>query len=126
MIEAAVVLPVLLLLLLGIMEVCRVLMTYNLLTRAVRTGARLAVVTPDLRDGDPRILDRISGLVEDGGAAVAESEVTFIGDNKPKEGEPLRGKMLLVRAQVEFVPAVSMVFKRIEFPLRAQVIARHE
>lgn len=126
LIEAAVVLPVLILLLLGIMEVGRALMTYNLLTRAVRAGTRLAVVDPELEDDDPAVLDRISSLVKDGGATVAESEVRFTG-GQPEPGDPLRGEMVRVSARVDFVPAVSMVFgSSATIPLRAQVIARHE
>ena len=130
MIEAAVILPVLLLLLFGIMEVGRALMTYNLLTRAVRAGARLAVVTPDLQQNDLRVLGRISDLLDDGGAAAASSdiEMAFIGD-PPSPGESQRGLMLRVGAEVDFVPAVpTMVFKNSGdgIPLRAQVVARHE
>ena len=125
MIEATVVLLVLVVLLLGIMEVSRALMTYNLLTRAVRTGARLAVITPDLQQDDPRVLGRISDLLDDGGATAASSEMAFIG-GPPSPGDPQRGLMLRVEAQVHFIPAVSLVFNNAVIPLRAQVVARHE
>ena len=130
MIEAAVVLPVLLLLLFGIMEVGRALMTYNLLTRAVRAGARLAVVTPDLQPNDSRVLGRISDLLDDGGAT-AEAKVAIKGchDSSWKDGDPLRGAPVCVSAEAKFVPAVpTMVFKNSGdgIPLRAQVVARHE
>ena len=124
MIEAAVILPVLILLLLGIMEVGRALMTYNLLTRAVRTGVRLAVITPDLQQDDPRVLSRINDLLDDGGATAASSEMAFIG-GPPTPGDSQRGLMVRVGAEVDFVPAVSMVFSGV-IPLRAQVVARHE
>ena len=124
MIEAAVVLPVLILLLFGIMEAGRALMTYNLLTRSVRAGVRLAVITPDLQQDDPRVLSRINDLLDDGGATAASSEMTFVG-GPPTPGDPQRGLMVRVGAEVEFVPAVSMVFDR-TIPLRAQVVARHE
>ena len=124
MIEAAVVLPILIVLLLGIMEVGRALMTYNLLTRAVRTGARLAVVTPDLEQNDLRVLGRINDLLDDGGATAASSEMAFIGD-PPSPGESQRGLMLCVRAEVDFVPAVS-ILQWGNHQLRAQVVARHE
>lgn len=125
MIEATGVLLLLLLLLFGVMEVGRALMTYNLLTRAVREGARLAAIKPDLTIGDSAVLGRISTLLADGGAVVKESDVNFIG-NTPPPGDPLRGEMVRVRASVEFVPAVSMVFSSAAIPLQAQVIARHE
>lgn len=126
MIEAAGVTLLLILLMLGIMEVARALMTYNLLTRAVREGARLAAIKPDLAVGDSQVLSRISTLLADGGAAVAESEVSFIG-SAPNPNDPLRGEMVRVRARVDFLPAVSMVFgSGAAIPLQAQVIARHE
>src|SRR3989338_3140066 len=135
MIEAAVVLPVLLLLLFGIMEVGRALMTYNLLTHSVRAGARLAVVKPDLVDGDSDILDHISKLLDKGGvtaeAAEAKATLTIKGchDSSWKDGDPLRGAPVCVSAEAKFVPAVpTMVFKNSGdgIPLRAQVVARHE
>ena len=126
LIEAVVVLPILILLLLGIMEVSRVLMTYNLLTRSVRAGARLAVVIPDLTENNRAVLDRIGSLVKDGGATVADSGVAFLGST-PKDGDSRRGEMVRVRARVDFVPVTSMVFgNNAAIPLRAQVIARHE
>ncbi len=44
LVEYALILPLLLLLLLGIMEFSRVMMTYNTLSNAAREGARAAVV----------------------------------------------------------------------------------
>ncbi len=124
MIEATVILFSFILLLVGIMEVSRALMAYNLLTRAVREGARLAAIKPDLINGDAKVIKRINQLAADGGVT-ANSNVNFIGA-KP---QVLRGAMFLVSAQVDFIslalsPKFSTFFRSI--PLRAQVIARHE
>ena len=125
MIEATGILFLLILLLVGIMEVSRALMAYNLLTRAVREGARLAAIKPDLVKGDGQVIGRIDKLVTDGGVKLASSTVDFIG---PKP-QVLRGAMFRVSAQADFIPAVStLVFteKAAGIPLQAQVIARHE
>ena len=126
-IEATGVLLVLILLLLGVMEVGRVSMTYNLLTRAVREGARLAAIKPDLTTGDFAVLSRISNLLADGGVAAAEPpEVSFMREGV-EPNDPLRGEMVRVSAGVDFFPAVSMVFgSSMPIHLQAQVIARHE
>ncbi len=124
MIEATAVVFMMLLLLLGIMEVGRVTMTYNLLTRAVRDAARIAALKPDLVPGDSQVLDRINSLVKDGGATVSDSSVNFIGA-PPQPNDPLRGEMFRVSARVDFLPAVPMEFGK-SIPLQAQVIARHE
>ena len=125
LIEASVVLGMLILLLLGIMEVGRALMAYNLLTRSVRAGARLAVVTPDLQQDDPRVVSRINDLLDDGGVTASSGpQVRFVG-GLPDPGDPQRGLMIRVDAETDFVPAVSMVFSGL-IPLRAQVVARHE
>jgi len=123
MIEGALVLPILLLLLFGIMEISRALMTYNVLTRAVRAGARLAVVTPKLTEDDGRVVGRIADLLKDGGIT-GDIDVAINGG---ESGESLRGARVRVSAQVDFIPAVLMVFgSDAAIPLQAQVVARHE
>jgi Flp pilus assembly protein TadG len=59
LVEFAIVLPVLLLLAFGIIDLGRLLYTYNNLTSAVREGARLAAVLPDPQPNDPRVIARV-------------------------------------------------------------------
>jgi Flp pilus assembly protein TadG len=59
MVEFAIVLPVLVLLVGGIIDLGRLLYTYNNLTSAVREGARLAAVLPDPQPNDPRVIARV-------------------------------------------------------------------
>jgi len=56
--ELALILPILLMLVLGIAEFGRAWMTLNVLTGAVREGARIASVTPDIYDGPSQTLVR--------------------------------------------------------------------
>lgn len=78
LIEAAIILPLLLLLIFGIVDYSRAMFTKNTLTNAARSGARAAVVTSPLSpvtpaaslskaDGEPAksIQKSLSGLVED-------------------------------------------------------------
>lgn len=50
--EFVVVLPTLLLIMLGIVELSRAWLTLNLVTTAAREGARMGVVTPTIQPGD--------------------------------------------------------------------------
>jgi len=54
--ELALILPILLMLVFGIAEFGRAWMTLNVLTGAVREGARIASVTPDIYDNQSQIL----------------------------------------------------------------------
>lgn len=54
--ELALILPILLMLVFGIAEFGRAWMTLNVLTGAVREGARIASVTPDIYDSQAQIL----------------------------------------------------------------------
>ncbi len=120
MIEAAFSLSLLILLLLGIMEIGRAFMTYNLLTYAVREGARLAIVSPTLQVNDAEVLGRINTLLQDGGVVAAESSVTFTPP-------AATGATIRVKAKVNFAPVGTMVFNRaVAIPLQVEIVARHE
>ena len=123
-IEGAVVISLVLLLLLGTMEMGRLWMGFNLLTHAVREGARLAVVTPNLQLDDVAVINRINTLLHSGGladAAPCPGEVSIV--TPPVPGE----RTVRVCARVDFTPVTAMIFgSTTPIPLRATALARHE
>ncbi len=118
--EGALVISLFVLLPLGLMEVARAFMSYNLLTHALREGARLAVVTPSLQPNDPSVVNRITTLLNNGGVTPAFASVTFIPP-------ATRGTLVGVSAQVNFGPVAAIVFgSTVAIPLQAEITARHE
>jgi len=67
LLEFALVLPLILLLFVGSFEFGLLFLTYHTVQNAGREGVRLAVVLSDLEDNDPRVIDRVSGLLPDTG-----------------------------------------------------------
>ena len=120
LIEAAFILPILILVLLGIFEVGRAWMSYNLLQYAVREGARLATVRPGLRQNDPVVIRRINDTLLLGGLTAVQPQVIY--------ASPLQtGTLVRVRATVNFVPIVSIVFPGgVTIPLRVEEVTRYE
>ena len=118
MVEAAFALGIFLMLTIGILEVGRAWFSYNLLVHAVREGARLASVTPNLSGDDPDVLARVRSVLALGGLAPTADSVDV--DNFPV----LRGDPVTVSAQVNFSPASALI--PIAVPLRVQVTTRYE
>ena len=66
LIEFALVLPILLLVLLGIIEFGRIIMAVNVLNQAAREGARVGAVTPESADSSfyYKIQDRVQEFID--------------------------------------------------------------
>ena len=122
LVEAALVISLLLLLVMGILELGRAWFSFNLLTHAVREAARRASVTPGLQQNDPQILSDIETTLNQGGVEASVRSVSF--------PTPLRtGALVHVSAEVEFSPLISLIFSQAgtaAIPLRAEVVTRYE
>lgn len=121
MVETALIMPLYLLIVLGILEGARLWFDYNLLTHAVREGTRLAIVTPLLQINDDRVLNRVGELLRTGGLETTQRSLTFT--------PPLQqNRFIRVNAQADFVPIVAMVWPRktLRIPLEAEMVTRYE
>ncbi len=76
-VEFALLMPVLLLLVLGIMEFGRAWMNANMVTQAAREGARAAIVLPDLMENDHRVAARVEEVLT-GGNIVMENVMNTV------------------------------------------------
>ncbi len=119
-IEAAFVFPILFLMLIGILETGRAWMDYNLLTHAVREGARFASVRPQLNLNDGAVIGRINSVLAMGGLRAQRTAVIYT--------TPLQtGRLVRVRAEIDFVPLVSGLLPwGAVIPIRTEVITRYE
>jgi Flp pilus assembly protein TadG len=116
LVEAALVFPLLILLVIGIQEVGRATFSYSLLTHAVHEGARKASVKPSLKNGDRDILGRIDQILSLGGLKASSRSVVLGTDG-----------LVRVSAQVDFVPVAPIVFQgSAAVPLRAAVVTPYE
>ena len=123
MVEAALTLSIALLLILGMMEVGRAFMTYNLLSEAVREGARVAAITPGAGpEVTTAVQNRVNSVLQDGGVTGAIITLSF-----DPPGDPERGTSMTLKTQVNFEPVAALVFgSTATIPLVTEVIARHE
>lgn len=122
-VESALVFLTFLMLLLGTIEFGRAWFSYNLLTHAVREGARLAAVKPALQTNDEAVVQRINDILQDGGLIAVSASVNF--------QSPLQtGRIIRIRAEVNFSPVVALWLSNqtdpITFPLRVDFITRYE
>jgi len=92
--ELALILPIMLTLILGITEFGRAWMAMNVLTGAVREGARLASVTPDVFDNQQDVIVLVNRLLR---SANLEPAYVLIYH------EPSMEDMVHVEAAVNFV-----------------------
>jgi len=103
--ELALVLPILLMLVVGITEFGRAWMTVNVLTGAVREGARVASVTPDLAQNVDVVRSAVTTLLTD--ASLQPNYVRIAP-------EPSMQNVVRVESAVDFafipVPFVQLVF----------------
>ncbi len=93
LLELALILPILLMLVAGITEFGRAWMTLNVLSGAVREGARIASVTPDIVYNQQNIRDAVTFLL-----ASANLEPVYI----LIEPEPSMTNVVRVTAAVDF------------------------
>jgi len=84
LIEFALVLPILLLVLLGIMEFGRMIMTVNVLNQAAREGARIGAVTSDADSLDfkDKIETRVGQLLGAANITGARTEISLDPDER--------------------------------------------
>ncbi len=123
-IEFALVLPLLLILLFGIVEFGRAWMTMNILTSAAREGCRLAVVTdPDVTLVTTRVTDVCNS------AGLTNLEITIV---PPDATDPSRRVTVTVGTEFRFIwgdigklfgSGTTLVGT---LPLRATSVMRHE
>lgn len=119
LVEAGLVLPIVVFLVMAIFEAGRAWMDYNLLQNAVREGARFAAIRPALQINDAAVLGRIDSVLQLGGLRAANGAVLYTA--------PLQtGRLVRVRASVDFVPLVSVLFRGGAIPLQTEVITRYE
>jgi hypothetical protein len=106
LVEFALVLPILLILLLGILDFGRAVAAYNSVSNAARSGARVAIVNQDLA--------AIEAAVESEGISLGDIEVEFDPDvnNKPAcpadDCCPQIGCIVEVRVTSSYVPATPI------------------
>ena len=107
LVEFALVLPILLILLLGILDFSRAVAGYNSVSNAARSGARVAIVNQDF--------DAIEAAVLDEGLSLSDVVVEFDPDvnDKPacpaEECCPQIGCIVEVRVSSEYVPATPVI-----------------
>ncbi|MBI3616336.1 MAG: pilus assembly protein [Candidatus Omnitrophica bacterium] len=122
LLEAALVLPVWITLIMGIGDGGRAWFSYNILTYAVQQGARLASVRPALEQNDQVIIQRINQVLESGGLQASQAEITFTA--------PLRAtRTIRIRAKLDFRPlVVSLWSSRVDFtiPMKAEFQTQYE
>jgi hypothetical protein len=106
LVEFALVLPILLILLLGVLDFGRAIAAYNSVSNAARSGARVAIVNQDLA--------AIEAAVESEGISLGDIEVEFDPDvnNKPAcpadDCCPQIGCIVEVRVTSSYVPATPI------------------
>lgn len=106
LVEFALVLPILLILMLGILDVGRAVAAYNSVSNGARSGARVAIVNQDV--------DEITAAVRSEAFGLGEVEVEFDADvnDRPAcpadECCPQIGCILEVKVSYEYVPATPI------------------
>ena len=123
LVETALVFPVWVMLILGIIDGGRAWFSYNLLTHAVQEGTRLASVRPALQLNDAAIAQRIQDLLQNGGLQASNVEVDFV--------TPLRAtRTIRVRATVNFEPVAAALLwsgnAGLVIPMKAELQTQYE
>ena len=119
LVEAAFLLPLVLALIIGVLEIGRALLGYSVLTYAVREAARKAAVERMLTPDDPEVLARLDSLVTRGGFTVSTSSVQYAA--------PLQtGRLVRVSAGVDLNPITALVFPVGVIPLQTSTVIRYE
>jgi len=117
-VEFALVLPLLLMLLFGITELGRAIMTKNVLTSAAREGARLAIVS---EPGSNEVTKRVEQVCRAAGIATPEVEVSPL--------DPVTGQIrVTVRSMFVIIPGTGIFNDAIpgRFTIGATAVMRHE
>lgn len=101
MVEFALVLPILLILLLGILDFGRAVAAYNAVSNGARSGARVAIV-----DQDPAA---IQAAVESEAIGLDNVTVAFDGDFDPDPRCPRIGCLIEVTVSTQYQPATPLI-----------------
>lgn len=120
-VEMALVFPLWLALALGTLEIGRAWFSYNLLTHAVREGARLASVRPGLQQDDPAVVNRVTQILQDGKISPKAVDLSY---TPPL----LRSGLIRVTAQIDHNLLASSFFPGAQatIPFTADVQTRYE
>ena len=108
LVEFALILPILLILLFGILDFGRAIFAYNSVSNAARSGARVAIVNQDIGD--------ITAAVEEEAFGLGEVAVTFdpnaesLPDCPQSNAEccPAIGCVIEVAVSTEYIPATPI------------------
>ena len=119
LVESALLLPLVMALVIGVLEIGRALLGYSVLTYAVREAARTAAVERNLAVDDPDILARLDTLVTQGGFTVSTSSVQYAAPLQP-------GRLVRVSAAVDLHPITALVFPVSVIPLHTSTVIRYE
>jgi hypothetical protein len=101
LVEFALILPIFLILLLGILDFGRAIAAYNSVSNGARSGARVAIVNQDF--------DAIEAAVESEAFGLDTVEVEYDGNVDPTQTDcPRIGCVIEVRVSTEYVPATPI------------------
>jgi hypothetical protein len=101
LVEFALILPILLILLLGILDFGRAISAYNSVSNGARSGARVAIVNQDF--------DAIEAAVQSEAFGLGEVEVEYNGNVIPTQTDcPRIGCVVEVKVSTEYVPATPI------------------
>ena len=101
LVEFALVLPLLLILLLGILDFGRAVAAYNAVSNGARSGARVAIV-----DQNP---DAIRMAVESEAIGLESVTVSFNGTYDPDPACPRIGCLIEVTVSTQYLPATPLI-----------------
>ncbi len=124
MVEAALLLPIMLTILIGTFEAGRAWLDYNMLTHAVREASRMAAVTPVLKVKDMRVFDKLNEVLTDANIQVDYGDFMVVYSGNLRTGSIIR-----VWAVTNFEPVVTGLLPdswAIAIPLRAEIVTRYE
>ena len=100
LVEFALVLPILLILMLGILDFGRAIFAYNSVSNGARSGARVAIVNQDLDD--------ITAAVEAEAYGLDGVDVTFDPNVEASPDCPSIGCVIEVAVSTEYIPATPI------------------
>jgi hypothetical protein len=100
LVEFALVLPILLILLLGVLDFGRAIFAYNSVSNGARSGARVAIVNQDVDD--------ITAAVEAEAFGLDGVDVTFDPNVEDSDDCPSIGCVIGVEVSTEYIPATPI------------------
>lgn len=101
LVEFALILPILLILLVGLLDLGRAVAAYNSVSNGARSGARVAIVDQNL--------DAITTAVESEAFGLPAVEVDFDGDIESDPTCPRIGCLIEVTVSTDYAPATPII-----------------